>query len=153
MSVNLVDIIELKYPGQINAGNVSFRQEWSDSPIKIIKWEVPGILQPSEDDLLAESSSWELPKKLKALQDIAEIEITKILDSKAQERKYKDAYSLISYAQSSNTQWASEAASFIMWRDKVYAYAINELDLVSKGGETPTIDKFLSGIPVLIWPN
>ena len=48
------------------------------------------------------------------------------LDNIAKDRQYTDAISLTSYKDSTITQWASEATTFIAWRDSVWVYAYTE---------------------------
>lgn len=72
----------------------------------------------------------------------------------AQERQYSGAVSCASYVNSTNGQWAAEAAAFIAWRDAVYIYAFAELDKVQNGTrEQPTIEAFIAELPDIDWPS
>lgn len=154
MAINLVDIVELKYPGQIFSGNIAFRKESESAPFEIVKWTVPNVPQPLEHDLLLESSLWEIAHKVKTLEDAATQLLSNALDIKAQERKYKDANAIISYLGSSNPDWAAEARAFVVWRDSVYEYSINILEQIGQGSiPPPTLDEFIGGLPVMVWPS
>ncbi|PWK65885.1 hypothetical protein [Aminobacter sp. AP02] len=72
------------------------------------------------------------------------------LDAKAQERRYDNAVSIATYVGSTNSQWATEAAAFVAWRDAVWAYA--ELDKVMNGERPqPTVVEFVTELPLLPW--
>ena len=76
------------------------------------------------------------------------------IDSKANEKEYESGVSCISYLNSTNSTWASEASQFNAWRDSVFAYAYDYLAKAQNGQiSNPTIINFLSGIPNLNWTN
>lgn len=75
------------------------------------------------------------------------------LDNKAREKMYDNAISIATYATSTNPTWQAESQAFIAWRDAVYAYALQILAQVQGGGEQPTVDEVISGMPVMVWPN
>lgn len=78
--------------------------------------------------------------------------IQKHLDNVAKSKQYNDALSLASYRDSSITQWASEAATFISWRDSVWVYAYTELQKVQNQLRTqPTVEEFIQELPVIQW--
>ena len=83
--------------------------------------------------------------------------ITRMLDAKAQERRYDNAVSIATYAGSSNAAWAAEAQAFITWRDQIWAYCYAELDKVQAGErEQPAIAEFMTELKTqfpLNWPN
>lgn len=74
------------------------------------------------------------------------------LDLTANSRLYDSAASIISYANSTNLTWKIEADTFIAWRDAVYAYTLPILNDVSAGEPAPTMEQFLAGFPVIVWP-
>lgn len=79
--------------------------------------------------------------------------IQSLVDRTARERLFRDGVTLASYAASTNTQWASEAAAFIAWRDEVWAYAYSELEKVTAGERSPpSVDQVLSELPSIQWP-
>lgn len=78
--------------------------------------------------------------------------IQKHLDDVAKARQYNDALSLASYKDSTITQWASEAATFIAWRDSVWVYAYTELQKVQNNlRQQPTVEQFIQELPVIEW--
>lgn len=75
------------------------------------------------------------------------------LDAKAHERLYDNGFTLASYSVSTIPTWKAEADAFVVWRDAVWAYALEELAKV-KGGERelPSVEDLLRELPNLIWP-
>lgn len=74
------------------------------------------------------------------------------LEATARARGYVDAVTLISYAASGNAAWAQEAATFVGWRDQVWAYAFQELARVQSGQRTqPTITGLVAELPGIQW--
>jgi hypothetical protein len=154
MTINIVDVVEYKYPGQILKGNITFRQEWQDSPIEIIKWDVPNVARPLEADLLAEAPQLEHLHQIKQLKDAAQRTLIQVVDSKAQEKGYKDSISITTYVTSSNDTWSAEARAFIDWRDSVYEYSIDILQQVEQGMiPVPELEEFIGGLPVMVWSS
>lgn len=79
--------------------------------------------------------------------------IQRLIDAKAQSRRYDSGNSLATYVTSSNPDWAAEAQAFVIWRDAVWAYAYAELDKVLAGErEQPSVEAFLAELPQLVWP-
>lgn len=151
MSINLVEICRLKYPGQVEAFNITFSQPEND--ILIIDWNVEGVPKPSEADLLAESALWEPIYELNALKNASRIIIQNLLDKTAHEKEYKDALHCVSYASSANIIWKAEADLFITWRDDLYEAALSILDGIQNNNDpVPTEEEFLSALPAFSWP-
>lgn len=148
--INLVEICRLKYPGQIEAGNITFRQP--DNDILIGTWDVQGIAQPSEADLLAEASQYDPQFQLNTFLALGQSLIGQKSDSVAQERQYNDAVSCASYVMSTNPQWKSESETFIAWRDALYAYGLSVFAAIQAGGLAPSEEEFIAGFPVITWP-
>lgn len=75
-----------------------------------------------------------------------------IIDTVA-EKNYSSGVSCASYKDSTNAQWASEATTFIAWRDACYLYAFDYLAR-SQSGEisSPNINDFMAGLPAIVWP-
>ena len=90
-----------------------------------------------------------IPEVLKLYQDAIQV----ALDNKAREKMYENALSIATYISSTNPHWQSEAETFLAWRDAVYVYALNILDEVQSGGEQPTIEEVVSGMPTIVWPS
>lgn len=76
------------------------------------------------------------------------------IDATAQEKGYNDGFACASYFNSSNAQWAAESQAFVPWRDSAFAYGYDYLAKVQSGEiTTPSIEDFLSGVPVIVWPQ
>lgn len=76
------------------------------------------------------------------------------VDGVARSRRYDNGTSLASYVASSNAGWAAEAASFVAWRDAVWAYAYVELDKVlTQQREQPTVEGLMAELPAMVWPT
>ena len=76
------------------------------------------------------------------------------LDAVAAQRQYDNRLTVVSYAGSTNPQWASEAESFIAWRDAALVYMFQQLAAVEVGEiAPPTIEEFIGGITPIAWPN
>jgi hypothetical protein len=151
MTINLVEICQLKYPGQVEAGNINFRQP--DNDILIGYWNVAGIPRPLESDLLAEASTYQATFDMNTLQNTCMTQIQEIIDSTAQSKQYADGVSCASYVMSTNNIWKSEATAFIAWRDSVFNYAINIMNQVQQGAPLPTVESVIAGLPTITWPN
>ncbi|CAN7625337.1 hypothetical protein [Aminobacter sp. LjRoot7] len=79
--------------------------------------------------------------------------IERLLDARAQDRRYDSAVSITTYVGSTNAAWAAEAAAFVAWRDSVWTYAYAELEKVTAGlRPQPTVADFLAELPAMSWP-
>ncbi|CAN7371793.1 hypothetical protein [Aminobacter ciceronei] len=79
--------------------------------------------------------------------------IERLIDARAQDRRYDSAVSLATYVGSTNAAWAAEAAAFVAWRDCVWAYVYAELERVTTGlRPQPSITDFLAELPQIKWP-
>lgn len=86
--------------------------------------------------------------------DDYEAAIQLVIDAEARSKKYANAVSAASYANSTVPQWAAEAAAFIAWRDQVWAYAYTQLDAVMQGQRAqPTVDELIAELPAIAWPG
>lgn len=150
MAINLVEICRFKYPGQIEAGNITFRQPEDD--ILIQNWNVDGIEKPTEASLLAEAANYEQNYRLLKLKNACRILIEELIARKVAEKDYRSASSCASYALSTNPQWKAEAEAFIAWRDNVYITCYQIFDAVQNGEPVPTQEEFLAQLPTLTWP-
>lgn len=143
----LVDIIFLKYADEIEKGNVRLQDD-GNGPF-ISHWDVPNVVKPSQQQIQQwideEGPQLELNKRVKYFTTY----LQKVIDNKAKEKGYNDGNSCVSYKNSTIEQWANEARTFLVWRDQVWAYAINILDT------TPNIsdEQFLSNLPNFDWNN
>jgi len=76
------------------------------------------------------------------------------VDAVATERNYASGVSCASYKDSTEAQWAAEAATFIAWRDALWLYVYAELDKVQNGQrEQPTIEAFIAELEPIAWPQ
>ncbi len=57
MSLNIVQVCQAKYPGEVEKLNITFRQ--TDFDILIASWNVEGVERPTEAELLAEADQYE----------------------------------------------------------------------------------------------
>lgn len=89
------------------------------------------------------------PVDLNSMEDA----IQNFVDSKAAAKGYRSGDALVSYRFSSNTQWAQEAVTFSDWRDSVWLYSYNQLELVESGQIPPpaSIAAFMASLPALNW--
>lgn len=151
-TMNLVQICQLKYPGQLEAGNMGFRQP--EDTILFSFWKVPGIEQPLESDLMAEAPQWQPIYDFNVLQAACVAAIDSKLESTAKAKSYDSALSCASYASSTNATWKAESQAFIDWRDAVWNYAYLILDEVQRGViPAPTVEAFIAGMPAMVWPT
>jgi hypothetical protein len=73
-------------------------------------------------------------------------------DNKAREKSYDNTLSIATYVNSTNATWQAEAQAFVAWRDEVYVYGLQVLAASQESGSRPSIEEFLAGLPILIWP-
>lgn len=74
------------------------------------------------------------------------------VDGVAITKLYNDGNAMASYVASTNSVWASEAQTFVAWRDAVWIYSYAELDKVMSGErEQPDIETFIDELPVIEW--
>lgn len=113
---------------------------------------VNGVEEEASDELEAQINAFQTSSLLD--KSIWMQEIQMYIDSKAQEKDYKDGLSCISYVGSSVLLWHEEASAFKEWRDLVYAYAYHYLGEVENGAiPTPTFEDFFGQMPQLQWPQ
>ena len=55
------------------------------------------------------------------------------------------------YVGSSVPRWAQDAADWIKYRDEVLLYGLGVQNAVAAGGEIPSLESFLAGMPVITW--
>lgn len=150
--MNLIDICEQKYPGQIALGNIKFRQEWHDSPIEIAYWNVDGVEKPIESDLINYGTQNERAIGINLLKIECIPLIQKVIDLTANQKQYDNAISCASYKDSTNAQWALDATNFIAWRDAVWMYAFSKLnEYINNQLPLPTSQDIIDGMPPITW--
>lgn len=150
--MNIVDVCIIQYPGQVEAGNITFRQPEEDILLDI--WNVDGVPRPTEAELEAMIPGLEAIYQLNQLKATSKGLIQNLLDTTAQTKTYNDALHCVSYGLSTNVTWKAEAEAFIAWRDDVYEAALAILDGVENNNDpVPTEQEFLAELPVIIWPS
>lgn len=149
--MNIVDVCIIEYPGQVEAGNITFRQP--DDDILIDTWNVDGVPQPTEAELEALIPGLEATYQLNQLKATSKYLIQNLLDTTAQTKNYNDALHCVSYGLSTNSGWLAEATAFIAWRDDVYESALSILAGVEGGDPVPTEQEFLAELPTITWPS
>jgi len=76
-----------------------------------------------------------------------------LFDQKANERRYDSTLHCLSYLNSSNDNWKSEAQVFNIWRDQSVEYLINvETEVLEGHMPIPSYEDLIAGLPVLNWP-
>lgn len=151
MPLNLVEICTVKFPGQIEAMNITFSKPL-DEDFSFAIWSVPNIPRPTEAEILAEEPQWVQPYAIFTAFNIFLPYIDHLLDTTAQSKQYGSAVACASYVASSNPQWAAEARVFVDWRDAVFVYAINVQTEVQQGAPIPSFEEFVAGLPIIVWP-
>jgi hypothetical protein len=111
------------------------------------------LTSEEETEYVQRQADWEAGKSQRMIDDWTRA-LEKEINDKAAEKSYGSGVSCTSYKDSTNPQWAAEAKAFIAWRDSVYTYAYDYL-AKSQSGEiqNPNVENFLSGVPVISWPN
>ena len=78
--------------------------------------------------------------------------IQNYLDTTAQERRYDNIFTAISYVNSTDEIFAREARACLEWRDKVWRTCYNILDDVEAGlRPIPTIEELIEELPKMNW--
>ena len=150
--MNIVDVCIIQYPGQVEAGNITFRQP--DKDILIDIWNVDGVPRPTEAELEALIPGLEAAYQLNQLKATSKILIQNLLDTTAQSKTYNDSLHCVSYGLSTNVAWKAEAEAFIAWRDDVYETALTILDGIENNNDPiPTEQEFLNALPTIVWPQ
>jgi len=74
------------------------------------------------------------------------------LDSVAKEKRYNDSFALVSYANSTNTTFATEAKKFIAYRDECWKICFDTLSKYEKREiPLPTPDDVIKQFPKINW--
>jgi hypothetical protein len=154
MSLNLCQICQVLYPGQVEAGNIGFSDPLGDGDLTISYWAVPNIAQPTDASLLAQESECEQPYALLMLDEQIWPALEALLDSVASARQYLNAIYCLSFFNSLNATWKADAEAFSIWRDSVRTYYFTQYAIYSvPGAVIPSFDDYMSGVPVITWPS
>ncbi len=57
--MNIIDVCRLKYPGEIEKGNIIFSASSGEFPFLILTWNVPNTTKPTEASLTAEIPAYQ----------------------------------------------------------------------------------------------
>lgn len=129
-------------------------------------WDILNNYIPIEDTDISDINGWIYRKELcphktqeQIQQELVNRRITEIqiavqnlLDSKAREKLYDDAFAICSYANSTDETFHSEANQFIAWRDQCWRKCYEILGLFQNGDiPMPTIGEVLRQLPTLDW--
>ena len=78
--------------------------------------------------------------------------VQNLLDTKAQEKLYDDAFAICSYANSTDEAFHAEANQFISWRDRCWRKCYEILAQFQSGEiEMPTVEYVINELPTLTW--
>lgn len=108
-----------------------------------LQWFSEDIPKPTEQEINEQWPLFQQSLLLKKYTLIIEAQILEVVKSYS----YDSAVSMASYVTSTNQTWKNEAVAFVAWRDTVYQYAISVLTAAEQGGQVPSLDDFISGIP------
>lgn len=80
--------------------------------------------------------------------------VQKMLDAKAQERRYDNILSACTYATSSKPKFQAEGQACVAWRDAVWEKCYQLMADVDSGSlAQPAIDELLAMLPSMEWPT
>lgn len=153
MALKLNELMFYLYRDDLLNQRVRLGQDSPETHIRITLWDVPGVSQPTTEEIALWSVQYEPAYRLQQFQEIGEDLVSDRIDAIAAERKYSSGVSCVSYANSTNLQWKAEAEAFIAWRDSICDYAIGVYNAIEAGGVPPTEEEFIAGFPVMNWPN
>ena len=129
-------------------------------------WDIVHNYIPIEDTDISDINGWIYRKELcphktqEQIQQelvnrrIIEIQtaVQNLLDSKAREKLYDDAFAICSYANSTDETFHLEANQFIAWRDQCWRKCYEILGLFQNGDiPMPTVGEVLRQLPTLDW--
>jgi hypothetical protein len=151
--MNILDVINMVYPGQSELGNVTVGQGL-DGKLFITKWTVPNLPQPTVEELEAMIPDLQKQFDLWYFVTIGQPQLMPYLDTVAQERQYDSAISCASYVSSTIPAWKAQADAFVSWRDSVFTYTIAQVQLMQSGERSvPTFEEFKTELPEMVWPS
>jgi hypothetical protein len=90
------------------------------------------------------------PTPLTKEQVVAQLEasVQAYIDSVANRKGYESAERCISYLNSTNDTWKSDATAMNSWRDQVWMYCQNEENTANTA---PTADELIAALPAAPW--
>lgn len=85
-----------------------------------------------------------------ALKDEITQAIDQYVENQALVLQYNSSAHLASYVSSTNLSWATEAQTFVTWRDEVWTVALGILSDAQQTGQLPTVYDAIAALPE--WP-
>lgn len=151
--MNIVDLLQIKYPVDLAAGNIEVCITNDDNTYIITKWDVSGVPQPTVEELENEIPQYERGFNSNNFQLTVNSLVEDLLNNTAVEKGYDSALSITSYTTSTNQLWRAEAETFITWRDEIYSLVFAEYSEIASGANIPEPNTFVSSLPKIIWPG
>lgn len=150
--MTIVDVCMIVYPGEIEAGNISFGMDVNNR-IFINNWAVKNLPQPIENDLESQITVYQPTWEITNFIATGIFSLNYLADSVANQRGYNSALMCMSYKDSSNVAWSADAIQIGVWRDSIFAYFVKQVALMRSAARTvPTFDEFQSELPLIQWP-
>lgn len=151
--MNIVELCQIKYPDMVETMHIIFSQDMEGGPLRISKWDVPNVPEPTVEELEAEIPQYQRQFDVETFKRDIDSKVSALLNSTAQSRGYSDSQSIVGYVSSSNTQWQAEAQAFVAWRDQVWEHVYIEYMAIDAGGSIPNEDEFMATLPQIVWPS
>lgn len=151
--MNLIELCQIKYPNMVESWHIIFSQDMEGGPLRISKWDVPNVPEPTIEELEAEIPQYQRQFDVETFKKDIDRKVLALLNSTAQGRGYSDSQSIVGYVSSSNTQWQAEAQAFVAWRDQVWEHVYIEYMAIDAGGSIPNEDEFMVSLPQIVWPQ
>lgn len=114
------------------------------------------IFNPGEKVLKEAGYEWVEPTPVEptAEQVLRQYEdrVQRFLDETAQSRGYDNTYTCLSYLNSTDQTWNTEANAFNAWRDQVWRKCHETFNAFMSGAiERPTAEELIASFPALDW--
>jgi len=151
--MNIVDLLQIKYPKELAIGSIVVCLTNDDNTYIITKWDVPGVPQPTIEELENEIPQYEKEFNSNNFKITVDSLVKDLLNSTAKEKGYDNTLSIASYVSSVNQIWRAEAETFISWRDQIYNLVFAKYNEIDSGADIPLADTFVSSLPKIIWPG
>lgn len=151
--MNIVQLCQIKYPGMVETMHIIFSQDMEGGPLRISKWDVPNVPEPTVEELEAEIPQYQRQFDVETFKKDIDAKVLALLNSTAQSHGYSDSQSIVGYVSSTNTQWQAEAQAFVSWRDQVWEHVYIEYMAIDAGGSIPNNDEFMATLPQIVWPS
>jgi hypothetical protein len=137
--------IKYLYPNAIPQVDFELRDDSQGEGVYIHQWNTPKLgVQPTSAQLQVVSSVAVSAQVITSLVATTQTYI----DSKAKEKGYDNANSCISYLNSINPTWKSEATKMNIWRDAVWEFCYGNAANVTP---TTTWETLLVALPIAPW--